>query len=75
MRWSPSVTVAAVIRNPYAGRYVEDLSPLYDLGAEVGKQPPGPFAADTLRRFDDRDARERTHSDIPSSIVRVAPVT
>jgi len=31
------VTVAAVIANPYAGRYVEDLSPLYDLGAEVGK--------------------------------------
>jgi hypothetical protein len=29
------VTVAAVITNPYAGRYVEDLSPLYDLGAEV----------------------------------------
>lgn len=29
------VTVAAVIRNPYAGRYVEDLSPLYALGAEV----------------------------------------
>ena len=29
------VTVAVVIANPYAGRYVEDLSPLYDLGAEV----------------------------------------
>lgn len=29
------VTVAAVIANPYAGRYVEDLSPLYELGAEV----------------------------------------
>jgi hypothetical protein len=29
------VSVAAVITNPYAGRYVEDLSPLYDLGAEV----------------------------------------
>ncbi|MES2936847.1 MAG: amino acid synthesis family protein [Pseudomonadota bacterium] len=29
------VTVAAVIRNPYAGRYVEDLQPLYALGAEV----------------------------------------
>lgn len=29
------VTVAAVITNPYAGRYVEDLSPLYELGAEV----------------------------------------
>src|SRR5512143_1652140 len=29
------VTVAAVIHNPYAGRYVEDLSPMYALGAEV----------------------------------------
>jgi len=29
------VTVAAVIHNPFAGRYVEDLSPLYALGAEV----------------------------------------
>lgn len=27
---------AAVIANPYAGRYVEDLTALYDLGAEVG---------------------------------------
>lgn len=33
---SRKVTVAAVIRNPYAGRYVEDLEPLYDLGVEVG---------------------------------------
>ena len=30
------VTVAAVIRNPYAGVYVEDLEPLYDLGKEIG---------------------------------------
>ena len=30
------VTVAAVINNPYAGKYVEDLEPLYDLGAEIG---------------------------------------
>jgi hypothetical protein len=29
------VVAAAVIRNPYAGRYVEDLEPLYDLGAQV----------------------------------------
>jgi len=29
------VTVAAVIDNPCAGRYVQDLSPLYDIGAEV----------------------------------------
>lgn len=33
---SRKVTVAAVIKNPCAGRYVEDLAPLYDLGAEVG---------------------------------------
>jgi hypothetical protein len=31
------VAVTAVIKNPYAGRYVEDLTPLYDLGAEVSK--------------------------------------
>ncbi len=30
------VVVAAVVKNPYAGRYVEDLSPLYELGAELG---------------------------------------
>ncbi|NNE62925.1 MAG: amino acid synthesis family protein [Gammaproteobacteria bacterium] len=30
------VTVAAVIKNPYAGRYIEDLEPLYDLGKEIG---------------------------------------
>lgn len=29
------VVAAAVIRNPYAGKYVEDLAPLYDLGADV----------------------------------------
>lgn len=32
---SRKVTVAAVIENPFAGRYVEDLSPLYDLGNVV----------------------------------------
>ncbi|MGA2082331.1 MAG: amino acid synthesis family protein [Holophaga sp.] len=31
------VTVAAVIKNPYAGRFVEDLEPLYALGAEVAE--------------------------------------
>jgi Amino acid synthesis len=31
------VVAAAVIRNPYAGRYVEDLSPLYELGAQVAE--------------------------------------
>lgn len=30
------ITVAAVIKNPYAGKYVEDLEPLYDLGKEIG---------------------------------------
>lgn len=30
------VTVAAVIKNPFAGKYIEDLEPLYDLGAEIG---------------------------------------
>jgi hypothetical protein len=35
---SRKVTVAAVIDNPYAGKYVEDLEPLYDLGAEIGGQ-------------------------------------
>ncbi len=27
---------AGVIQNPYAGRYVEDLESMYDLGAEIG---------------------------------------
>lgn len=34
---SRKVTVAGVIKNPYAGRFVEDLTPLYDLGAEASK--------------------------------------
>ena len=33
---SRKVTAAAVIHNPYAGKYVADLEPLYDLGAEIG---------------------------------------
>lgn len=28
----------AVIENPFAGRYVEDLSPLFDLGAKLGER-------------------------------------
>jgi hypothetical protein len=28
----------AVIENPFAGRYVEDLSPLFDMGAELGER-------------------------------------
>jgi Amino acid synthesis len=31
------VTVAAVIKNPYANKYVEDLSEMYDLGAAVSE--------------------------------------
>jgi hypothetical protein len=31
------VVAGAVIRNPFAGRYVEDLSPLYELGGEVAE--------------------------------------
>lgn len=34
-RASRKIAIAGVIANPYAGRYVEDLTPLYDLGAEV----------------------------------------
>lgn len=30
-------TVAAVITNPCAGRYVEDLTPLYEIGEELGQ--------------------------------------
>jgi Amino acid synthesis len=28
----------AVIRNPFAGQFVEDLSPMFDMGAELGTQ-------------------------------------
>jgi hypothetical protein len=28
----------AVIGNPYAGRFVEDLSPMFDMGAELGER-------------------------------------
>jgi hypothetical protein len=31
------VVAAAVIANPYAGRYIADLTPLYELGAEVAE--------------------------------------
>lgn len=31
------VAVAAVIKNPYAGKYVEDLTPLIDYSEEIGK--------------------------------------
>ena len=32
------VVALAVIRNPFAGRYVEDLSPLFDMGGRLGEQ-------------------------------------
>ena len=32
------VVAIAVIANPYAGRFVEDLSPLFDMGAELGER-------------------------------------
>ena len=32
------VAAIAVIENPYAGKYVEDLSPLIDFGAELGEE-------------------------------------
>lgn len=31
------VAVGAVIKNPFAGRFIEDLSPLYETGAELGR--------------------------------------
>ncbi len=33
---SRKITVAAVIKNPYAKQYVEDLEELYDLGSKIG---------------------------------------
>ena len=30
------ISIAGVIKNPYSGKYVDDLEPLYDLGAEIG---------------------------------------
>jgi hypothetical protein len=32
------VVALAVIRNPFAERYVEDLSPLFDIGGQLGEQ-------------------------------------
>lgn len=32
------VVAAAVVRNPFAGRFVEDLSPLFDLSGRLGEQ-------------------------------------
>jgi len=35
------VVAAAVIKNPFAGRYVEDLSPLFDIGGQLGERLMG----------------------------------
>lgn len=35
------VVAAAVVRNPFAGRFVEDLSPLFDLGGQLGERLMG----------------------------------
>jgi hypothetical protein len=39
------VVAAAVIRNPFAGRFVEDLSPLFDLGGQLGARLMGDAVA------------------------------
>ncbi len=31
------VIAIAVIQNPFAGRFVEDLSPLFDIGGQLGE--------------------------------------
>ena len=35
------VVAAAVIKNPFAGRFVEDLSPLFDMGGQLGERLMG----------------------------------
>ena len=35
------VVAVAVIRNPFAGRFVEDLSPLFDMGGQLGERLMG----------------------------------
>lgn len=35
------IVAAAVVRNPFAGRFVEDLSPLFDVGGELGERLMG----------------------------------
>lgn len=35
------VVAGAVIQNPFAGRFVEDLSPLFDIGGQLGEQLMG----------------------------------
>ncbi len=47
------VTVAAVIHNPCAGEYQEDLKPLYGLGEEIGgylaEKGDRPWASSRIR--------------------------
>ena len=35
------VVAMAVVRNPFAGRYVEDLSPLFDIGGALAERLMG----------------------------------
>ena len=35
------VVAAAVVRNPFAGRFVEDLTPLFDIGGQLGERLMG----------------------------------
>ncbi|NQV59565.1 MAG: amino acid synthesis family protein [Alphaproteobacteria bacterium] len=35
------VVAMAVVQNPFAGRFVEDLSPLFDLGGQIGERLMG----------------------------------
>lgn len=45
------VTSAAVFTNPYAGRYVEDLGPLFELSTELGAQ----LAAEAVAQLGGRE--------------------
>ena len=39
------VAAIAVLRNPFAGKYVEDLSPLFDMGGALGERMMGEAVA------------------------------
>lgn len=47
------VAVVAVLTNPYAGRYVEDLGPLIEASASLGERM-AQLAADAMRPYDAR---------------------
>ena len=38
------VVAVAVVQNPFAGRFVEDLSPLFDIGGQLGERLMGDAA-------------------------------